>query len=226
MARCFCFVVGLIAGLVLSPDLAVAAQFTTTVANFTPSDAGDRLVADYDFGVAFSHVESLEFEFEMPAGFEGSFVTTGNSSWSRTMHVVLHDETDAIDLTEIGLGMPITSLSSTVVHVVPGTPAGLRFASLFGMAGTPAFDFDEFVLSGHGRITVVDAMRSDIHPLPDHELVRSSTTYSLPNEISLARITITGTAVPEPAALSLMLLGVCSLVSDRKRRMSTLRSPV
>jgi PEP-CTERM motif len=221
MARCFCFVVGLIAGLVLFPQLAVAAQFTTTVASFIPSDAGDRLVADYDFGFAFSHVESLEFEFEMPAGYEGYFATTGNSSWSRTMHVVLHDETDAIDLTEIGLGMPITSLSSTVVHVVPGAPAGFKFVTLLGPGETPAFDFDEFVLSGHGRITVVDSMRSDIHPLPDHVSSSSKTSYSLPHEISSARITITGTAVPEPAALSMMLLGVCSLVGGLKHRSQT-----
>jgi hypothetical protein len=197
--------------LVVCQSHCAAGVFTAPVTNIVPAETGDHLVGEFDFGFSFSQVESLEFEFMMPNGYEGVFATTGNSSWSRALHVVIHGSDDTVQFTDIGLAYPVmSSLFASFYQVHPNESARLHFQPLITPFNPPIPDhaFRDFVNSGHGRLVFVDIYRSAFHPLPDHVVLGTSTSYAIPGEITLARITVTGTPIPEPS--SVLLFFACS----------------
>jgi hypothetical protein len=197
--------------LVVCQSHCAAGVFTAPVTNIVPAETGDHLVREFDFEYSFSQVESLEFEFVMPNGYDGVFATTGNSSWSRGLHVVIHGSDDVVQFTDNGLAYPImSSLFATFYEVRPSESAGFYFRPLITPFHPPIPDhaFRDFVNSGNGRLVFVDIYRSALHPLSDHVVLGTSTSYAIPEEITLARITVAGTPTPEPS--SVLLFFACS----------------
>src|SRR4051812_5102722 len=191
--------------LVASQTPAVAAVVTVPITNLTPTDTDDYFTGIFDFGTAFSHVDSLDFEFVMPNGYEG-FVPTLENNYSRSLYVVIHGTDDTIELCNIGLGFPLaSSLFSNFSQIDPGESAGLHFQLLTPQISWPEDlqqDFCDFVNSGHGRVMFVGVELRSLD-LP----IGHAASYAIPGEITQARITLTGTPVPEPSIVGLFLLG-------------------
>src|SRR4051812_45145999 len=108
MARLHRILPGILAIFVASHTSAMGAVFTVPITSLTASDAGDYLTGDFDFGVPFSQVDSLDFEFVMPNGYVGSAPTIDNN-YSRSLYVVVHGTDDTIKFANIGLGFPLAS---------------------------------------------------------------------------------------------------------------------
>ncbi len=66
-----------------SSSHAIAETFTVPLNPVEQTAAnGNYLSAPFDFGTAFSRIDSITLEFIMPGGYEGTAMTTGNSSFS------------------------------------------------------------------------------------------------------------------------------------------------
>lgn len=79
------------------------------------TEDGAEVVAAFDLGVKFSEIESVTFSFVMEQGYEGSFVTTENSSFDRYLLLELRDES----------GLPSSGCSEICMsHIVWSVPAG------------------------------------------------------------------------------------------------------
>ena len=204
MARIHRMLVGFVSVLVTNQTPAVAAVVTVPVTNLTAADTGDHFTGDFDFGVAFSQVDSLDFDFVMPNGYEG-FAPTIDNNLSRSLYVVIHGTDDTIQFTNIGLGFPFaSSLFANFGQIDPGVSAGMHYQPI-----TPPFSwpanlqqaFRDFVNSGHGRVMFVDVELRTLD-LPLGHVA----SYAIPGEITQARITVTGTLVPESNTVVLLLL--------------------
>jgi hypothetical protein len=211
-----------LAAISLIPSCALAGTFSVPLTGLDQLEPdGDYLTADFDFGTAFSQVDSFMLEFVMPNGYEGVSATTGNSSWSRKLNVVIHDGAAPLDL---GFASPPASFRQSFSRVRHGIPAHfdvgrslICFTAVDCREGIcltaedcPEPAWPNFVLSGRGRVEFVEVRHSWSHPLPSGVTVSSSTSYGSPGEIVSAQLTIVGTPVPEPSSLVLVICGgVC-----------------
>ena len=188
---------------------AYAATFTVpiTLEEATAPD-GSYLSAPFDFGISFSQVESLTLEFVMPSGYEGTVLSTGNSSYIRSLGIVSHDASAQIELL-LPLGATY-SLSQSVFRIPAEATTSIGFLSpplYIGERIEVASTWPSFVLQGSGRIALIDISSSYSHPLPTKIVVSSTITWSTPGSVIVASLTIVGTPVPEPHCLLLLLLG-------------------
>jgi hypothetical protein len=194
-------------------SLSGAADFSVPITNLSPVSDGSHVSGDFDFGGSFSRVESLEIEFVMPNGYQGSAPTVDNA-YARSLYFVIHAASDRIQFTASGLGFPLaSSLFTNFYQVRPGVPAGFQFQSLTLPSAPPGLQrtFREFTNSGRGRVTLVDVELRH----PDAPFGASVASYALPGEITQARITITGTPVPEPRPLLMFFVGSGAIAAGR-----------
>jgi hypothetical protein len=204
MARLHRLPPAVLAMFLASHTSAMATVYTIPITNLTAADTGDYLTGEFDFGVSFSHVDSLKFEFAMPNGYIG-FAPTIDNNYSRALYVVIHGTNDSIDFGNIGLGFPLaSSLFANFSQIDPAESAELNFNALTPPIAWPddlKQAFRDFVNSGHGRVMFVDT-EFRLSGLP----LGYVASYAIPEGITQARIIITGTPVPEPGIVGLLLL--------------------
>jgi hypothetical protein len=204
MRHFFCFLAVLVA---IAPSVAPAKSLTFELAPVLQVGAhGEYLAASFDFGTKFSRIESLTLSFVMPGGYEGTAMTTGNSSYLRTLATIVHDPAITVD-EPFGLD-PATGFTSSTFHVPAGRPHELAYGRLLAFpSGRPARQtWPDFLLAGSGIVSFIDDNRSYSHPLPAGIALGSTISWLAPNGITSARLTIIGTPVPEPAATSLLAI--------------------
>jgi hypothetical protein len=169
---------------------------------------GQFLSAPFDFGTAFSQIQSLKVEFVMPDGYEGGGYTTGNSTVFRLLKVAVHGSpvpsippASAVDLSG-------TTLTDSFFRVPTGTaiaePIGVLTIS-DGIGGPVASvaGWPDFVQSGHGWVSFID----EITGVPEGITLESSTSWNAPT-VASARLIISATPVPEPSTIALVCLGL------------------
>ncbi len=188
-------------------SLAIAEASTVPLTPVARSGAyGNYLSSPFDFGTAFSRIDSVKLEFTMTGGYEGTAVSTGNSSYFRYFATVIHDEAAAID----NVWPPDTAkvLTNSSFHISAGIATELTLGNFvqFPSAEPVASDWPDFLLTGHGSIAFIDVFESSFHPLPSGIEVSSSTSWSSPGEILSATLTIEGTPVPEPISIWLIVV--------------------
>ena len=191
-------------------------EIFSTELTFAPTAGtyGQYLTATYDFGVTFDHVQSVWLELDMPAGYEGTFTTTGNSSYSRYLSMQLHDPTDPPPVDYL-----LEYLGTVAIDVPPGSPAEFSFGrfQINFPEGIGYADWPSFLLGGSGKVALIDVNSSYYHPLPDGEGSTSTTTWLLPTGVAGARLFVDTTPIPEPSAAVLVV--VATLASWRWRRL-------
>jgi hypothetical protein len=201
-----------------------AATFTVPLSPIAATaPVGEYLSADFDFGTAFSKIDTLMLEFTLPNGYEGNAVTTGNSSYYRNLAFVLHD-------TAVPVIGDQNSITRTAFSVRALDPVQIGFGGpLLSFNGvTSQSSWPEFVFLGHGRLAFIDEFRSSFHPLPAGIPVSSTTSWLLLDEIAGASLTIVGTPVPEPGLVPIAVVcgASCLKLPMRRRRLGQRRSMV
>lgn len=211
-------------GLLIAFGLLSSALAETYSVSLNPTAASDArglyLSASFDFGTAFSHINSVTLRFEMPSGYEGTAFTTGNSSTYRDLALVVHDDTSPIvDPRQLE---STTALAAGSFRVLPQTPVEFGFGNnyvVFPGETPPEANWPSFLLSGHGKVSFVDVTDGSYYPLPDGIGGSSSTSWSSPGEVTSATLTVEGTAVPEPGVTVLMLtIGAVAVPTLRRKR--------
>jgi hypothetical protein len=198
-----------------------AETFTITL---TPSEQtsefGMYLAAPFDFGTAFSEIQSVSLEFVLPSGYQGTAVTTGNSSAFSSLEMLLYDA--AIPVPDYWYNST-SSLGASAFNVRAATPAEFRFAYSVSLGGDDSPpDWPDFLFTGIGQVGWADTIHASRH-LIGSGMESSSTSWLLPGEIQSARLTVVGTPIPEPASNLLLLIGAlavpfCSHVWRRRRQ--------
>jgi hypothetical protein len=215
----------LVAAAALMCSASQADDETFTISLVPSAEAGlhgSYLSAPFDFGTAFSEIESLTLRFAMPGGYEGSAVSTGNSFYWRSLNVVLHPaDTPA---PEYWQNSP-SSLGALTLDVRPNAETEFRFLYSVSFGNDPAPpSWPEFLYTGIGRVGWTDEFFSGLHPLPDGVPTSSSTSWALPGEIQSAELIIVGTPVPEPASLLLVAASIAVSLSHRRLSRAESRS--
>ncbi|MEZ6070080.1 MAG: PEP-CTERM sorting domain-containing protein [Pirellulales bacterium] len=215
------------AAAVLSASWGWCGTYTAPITGLDQANPnGDYLTGEFDFVKSFAKIEQVMIEFVMPEGYEGTFVTTGNSSWSRMLFFLLQDGAEPIDFEATPpFSLPFstaTRLSSSQFRVSPQTATNAQFnlgTLCFPDAECPEPIWPDFLVAGQGRVAFVDVNQSSYHPLPTGAVMGSSTSYLSPGEVTAARVIIVGTLVPEPHSILLLGgLGCAMIVSCRNRR--------
>jgi hypothetical protein len=186
---------------------------------------GSYISAPFDFGTGFLQIDSVTLEFMMPGGYEGYAVTTGNSSSSRWLHLVLHDTETVVPNIWANSGTTLASWGSDIEDNELAQFAFKGFLS-FGQGDTEPV-WPDFILGGTGRVSWVDEFHSSYHPLPDGVGGSSSTSWLIPGEIVSAQLTIVGTPVPEASSVTLLAVGALTVFACRmwmQRRLATCRT--
>jgi hypothetical protein len=193
---------GSVRGAVFTVDLAPTVQ---------AAPDGEYLSAAFDLGIKFTAIQSVVLEFVMPAGYEGSFVRTGYSSYSQTLEVKLH-ETGTLpgSLLRFEEGM-----STNLPRVAANEQTQVLFYNLIlhmltddWFGSPPALRWPSFLFEGEGQISLYELNSSWSHSLPTGITVSSTTEWLLPPAVEDMRLTITGTLVPEPSCVMLTSLFV------------------
>ena len=196
-----------------SSSHAIAETFTVPLNPVEQTAAnGNYLSAPFDFGTAFSRIDSITLEFIMPGGYEGTAMTTGNSSFFSELKFVLHDSDQPPDV-------PINSsasLVSSAFRISTGATSEFPFFLNVFVVGEE-FDpiWPDFLYSGAGRVAWIEEIHASYHPLPDGIPLRSTTTWLSPDEIVSPTLTIVGIPVPEPGSILMLLVGMIVAIALR-----------
>lgn len=196
--------------------LFVNANFSFAAETFTISldlqveanASGEYLSASYDFGTRFSEVESVQLEFVMPEGYEGSAVSTGNSTYTRNLAISIDDGRTALDSVVYDLSFALRASPFAIPAGETNTIHLRPHWSIFGEPGVVP-DYPSFLLDGKGRANFVEVRTASFHPLPEGNATSFSTSWNLPGPIDQARLTIVATPVPEPSCVSLLAIAIC-----------------
>ena len=204
----------------------LAATFTVPLfPTIATAPAGNYLSTAFDFGTAFSQVESLTLEFALPGGYEGHAITTGNSSYFRSLSFILHDAT--VPITNAWSIDSEDGITRSVFHVPVTGSVSVDFSgfsySFGGISVEPSWP--EFILQGQGRLAFIDVFESSFHPLPTGITVSSTTSWQPPAGIAGATLTIVGVPVPEPSSVLIPAISsaFCIMCLTRRRQRSASR---
>ena len=199
----------------------------------TTGPYGTYLSAPFDFETEFSNIDLITLQFMMPAGYEGYFASTGNSFYSRSLEIVVHDiEMPVTNIWSLDIA---TALRASASDLDANEAAEFRFRQVFNLGDeqTPV-PWPSFLTGGAGHVSFFDVFYSSHRP-PSGDTIGNSSTSWLPlGELAAPTLTIVGTPVPEPATAvllvaSLMLIAVVRLTvfhfGRRTARTVTLQSP-
>lgn len=181
---------------------------------------GDYLSSSFDFGTSFAQIDSITLDFAMPSGYEGSFASTGNSSFSRSLALVLHDP--SVLITSPWSISPENGITQLMGHVgtVESVSVRLFREGSFSIPGRSVGRvLPNFLVQGYGQIAFIDTYESRFHPLPDRITVSSSTSWMPPLGIVNASLTVIGVPAPEPNSILMVLIGgaLCGGCVTRRR---------
>jgi hypothetical protein len=199
-----------------SRNEAMGATYSTELSLTSGSSSwGEYLTARYDFGVAFKEVHSVRLELDMPEGFQGTMMSTGNGGLFRRLALEIHDPADPPPVEALSM-----FLGNSSINIPPGPPAEFSIARFLVSVGDLYVhaDWPPFLLSGSGNVSLVDASTSYFHPLPDGDGSWSTTTWLPPSGIEGARLIIEAIPVPEPSAAALALAAVMSVHHAARRK--------
>jgi hypothetical protein len=200
------------AGCIALPAVAHGATFSIELQPTVTTGAyGNYLAAPFDFGTAFSQIESFKLEFVSATGYDGGIGSTGNSTFSKLLKVAAHEGDAPLTSPPNVLDLDSVGFSQTYFHVPANTPTEARFGPLTFSIGTenPEIIWPDFSLAGRGWISMIDEASGWYHPLPEGITLSSSLGWKVP-EIASARLTIVGTVVPEPSAVVLFCCGLAA----------------
>jgi hypothetical protein len=212
------FLSAVFASFLVMPAISHSATYSTEL-DFavTVGPWGEYLTASYDFGIPFREVQWMTLELDMPEGYQGTAVSTGNSSLFRHLLMQIHASSNPPPIDDFS-----QVLGSSASHISAGSPAEFSIYRLVMSAdgASTYLDWPAFLLSGSGNVSLMEAVTSSFHPWPLGEGGWSSTTSWLPpTGIAAARLTIQASPVPEPSAGMLVLVAVA--ICRRFRRGSS-----
>jgi hypothetical protein len=177
---------------------------------------GDYLSAAFDLGIELTAIQSVVLEFVMPAGCEGLFLATGNSSYFQTLQLKLHEPGTLPD----GLTGPYDAISTNLYSVPANEPTQVLFFNLihYVMTSDPGttpspLRWPSYLFEGKGQVSLYMLNSSWSHSSPTGATVNS---WSLPPVVEDMRLFITGTVVPEPSSV---LFATLALAAGALRRM-------
>jgi hypothetical protein len=179
---------------IVACDVAQGATFQQAVLLTEQANSrGTLLTADFDFGVQFSRIDEVRFEFFLLEGFGSYIVSTGNGSMGRWLVSSIFDSNVASEEAMNGfLNSSSFSTNQPGVQDVVWRPF---------VEPPETWAWPPFLLSGKGAIGIVDVWWSASHPLPNGPF-HSTELWAAPR-VSEATLTITGVAVPEPAGIAM-----------------------
>jgi hypothetical protein len=180
---------------------------------------GEYLTAPFDFGVRFADIQSARLELDIPGGYMGTAISTGISSYFRSLFIHVHDQADPPPSE-----FPSHYLGTSAMDVPPSNTAEFEFRRMSITFGeqTAYADWPTFLLTGAGAVSLIDVNISSYHPLPDGENATSTVSWLPPPRIESARLIIDATPIPEPSAGA---LGVwATLALGRFNRRSRIQS--
>ena len=182
------------------------------------SPRGEYLTASYNFGVAFRDVHSVTLALNMPDGYQGTAMTTGNSSLFRSLSMQIHDPADQPPVEYFSQYLGTSALD------VPSGSMDFIMGRLLVNAGgsTTLADWPGFLLSGSGYVSFIDVTTSYYHALPDGVGSTGTTTWSPPVGIAGARLIIEATPVPEPSTATFAALAAVAMYSATRRKSDSL----
>jgi hypothetical protein len=186
-----------------------ADTFTVTL---TPTeqtgDLGMFLSAPFDFGTAFADIQSVLLEFISPAGYQGTAVTTGNSSVFSSLNMLLYGA--ATPVPDWWYNSP-SSLGASAFTVRAGEPKQILFLHSASLAGdTTPLDWPEFLFTGRGQVGWTNEIHASRH-LIGSGMESSSISWLLPGEVQSAQLKVVGTPIPEPPSHLLLLVGALAV---------------
>ena len=128
---------GLSHGEIFSADLTLAP---------TTGPRGEYLSASYDFGVSFREVHAVTLTIDLPSGYQGTAMTTGNSSLFRSLSIQLHDPADQPPVEYFSQYLGTSALD------IPSGSNDILLTRLLADAGgsTTLADWPAFLFSGSG----------------------------------------------------------------------------
>lgn len=168
---------------------------------------GEALIGEFDFDNTFRQIDSVVVEFVLPGGFHGDVGSTGNSTFGSYFSVFM------LPLNESSPRLPVRSragFSQPLLRVPANQVQRLSFYSLYDFEEPVRIIWPNQILEGSGRIAFAEVRYSSFHPLPAGDVVSSTSTLVLPNQVTDAHLVITGDLIPEPT--SCLLLTLASLL--------------
>jgi hypothetical protein len=203
----------------IGETIAIPLSFATATGS-----AGDYLSSPFDFGSSFSRIESLRLELLMPSGYEGTAVSTGNSSYDRHLIAVIQETATPLTVESIN-GQSEDQIRSSAFSILPAIPYSMNFSgtSFSFVDGVLIIHeaWPEFVLRGTGQVALIDEFDSSYHPLPAGVSLSSTTSWLPPDGIAQATLIVVGTPVPEPKVSALLL--ACLAWTGKRFRCMCLR---
>jgi hypothetical protein len=179
-----------------------------------PGLFGDYLTAPFDFGVSFADVQSVRIELNIPGGYVGTAMSTGNSSYFRSLFLQVHDQADAPPVEFLS-----QYLGTSAMDVAPGNTAEFEFRRMsisFGEQVAYA-DWPTFLMTGAGSVSLIDLIITSHNLLPDGANATSTVSWLPPSGIEGARLIINATPIPEPSAVALTLGATLALGQFNRR---------
>jgi hypothetical protein len=207
----------LAAGMGVAGGPVAAATFTAELALQPGTNQfGQYVGASYDFGVGLRNIQSVRLVLDVPEGYEGTAVTTGNSSLFQSLLLNVQDSAVAIPAADVShfLGRADWSVpAGAAVEVEFSRP--LVFLNELEAVDGP---WPAFLATGAGTVWFTDLFISTYHPLPDYEGATTTSSWNLPEELRGARLIIEADAVPEPASWGVMALCLAGMALRRRMR--------
>lgn len=208
---------------------ALAESYSVLLNPVIQSEArGSYLSAPFDFAVEFSHVDTVKLTFVMPDGYVGTAFTTGNSFYFRDLVLLVHDLSSPLgSLYDIYDYYSPTALVNAVGGVSPNTLGEFGFGRpyiTFPGDPPPELTWPDFIFSGRGNVSFIDSHETGLNLLsPIRTADDERMSWLPPGNILSARLTIEGTAAPEPGAMLLAGIGTLTAYARRGKRGKVVR---
>jgi hypothetical protein len=180
-----------------------------------PAQLGEYLTADFDLGFSLGSVDTVELTFRLPGGYSSTWVTTGNSTYSRYLLAIIDEPGKELVVDEQSFHWPAPSNTTGLVTHVMDIAPNVISRTVFG----PTIVWPG-ILTGRGRIALIDVHESSFQPLPDGAGGWSNGGWSTLMGTNSVKLTINGTPIPELATIRMLLVGIghCALIGDHRRR--------
>jgi hypothetical protein len=175
---------------------------------------GEYLTASYDFGRPFADIQSVRLLLDVPGGYQGTALTTGNTHYFRSLLINLHDPADPppTDNLHEYLGTNAFDIAPTHAAEFEFRRLQITFNEQTHFAAWPSF-----LLTGAGDVSLIDYSVISHNPLLGGESVPAYVSWLPLTGIAGARLIVEATPVPEPAAAVLATVAGAALPRRGRR---------
>jgi hypothetical protein len=172
------------------------------------SPQGDYLTGSFDFGVEFREIHGVVLQFTMPAGFEGTSLSSAYSSMFSVFQMAVHGSGSM----PADYFAPEVGLEDSIISVTAGEESqfllfnNIIYSTAEGGQVPPPL-WPTFLYGGEGQVSLF--VLSDYWTkVPGGVSRLIFTAWTLPPDVENLRLVVHGTAVPEPGAFGMIALMV------------------